>query len=82
MKRKKLLKTLSEFFDADGRKQRKHRTDLADLLKKLKTKEFDLEKKLLTAKDDYKRQRLNKELEIVRAQYQKGMTTLEGLEDS
>ena len=36
MKRKKILKSLAELLDAEGRKQRKHRAELKEVLKQLK----------------------------------------------
>ena len=82
MKRKKLLKTLGELLDRDGRKQRKHRDELEALLTKLKTKEVELEEKLLLEKDERKQMRLGRELEIVKAQHAKGAETLKGLDES
>jgi hypothetical protein len=79
MKRKKLLNKLAEFLDMKGRKQRKHHDDLEVLLIKLKKKEADLEKELLLEKDGHKQKRLNKELDIVKAQYAKGRKTLQQL---
>ncbi len=80
MKRKKLLNKLAGFLDMKGRKQRKHHDDLEALLIKLKKKQADLEKKLLLQKDGHKQKRLNKELDIVKAQYAKGMKALQELE--
>ena len=80
MKRKRLLKTLAEFLDGEGRKQRKHREELATLLKKLRKKEVELEEKMALEKDGHRRQRLGKELEIVKAQHAKGVKTMEGLD--
>lgn len=80
MKRKKLLNKLAEFLDMKGRKQRKHSDELSALMIKLKKKEVDLENMLLVEKQGHKRKRLNKELDIVRAQYAKGKNTLQELE--
>lgn len=82
MKRKKLLNKLVEFLDMKGRKQREHRDDLNMLLIKLKKKKVDLEKELLLEKDGRKQKRLNKELDIVKAQYAKGVKALQDLEKS
>jgi len=79
MKRKKLLKTLANFLDMDGRKQRKHREELKALLKKLREKKVELEQKMLLEKDERKRKRLGKELEIINAQRLKGLKALEDL---
>lgn len=80
MKRKKLLNKLAGFLDMKARKQRKHYDDLDALLIKLKKKQSDLEKELLQQKDGHKQKRLKKELDIVKAQYAKGMKTLQELE--
>ena len=80
MKRKKLLNKLAGFLDMKARKQRKHHDDLEALLIKLKKKQADLEKELLLQKDGHKQKRLNKELDIVKAQYAKGMKALQELE--
>jgi len=79
MKRKKLLKTLANFLDMDGRKQRKHSDELKALLKKLREKKVELEEKMLLEKDERKRKRLGKELEIINAQRLKGLKALQDL---
>ena len=76
MKRKKLLNKLAEFLDMKGRKQRKHRDDLEELLVKLTEKKAGLEKEMLREKDGHKCKRLGKELDIIRAQYAKGEQAL------
>jgi len=82
MKRKKLLKTLAELLDREGRRQRQHRDELETLLTKLKKKQVGLEEKMLAERDGRKKERLGKELEIVKAQHAKGVDTLQGLEES
>lgn len=82
MKRKKLLKALTDLLDAEGRKQRKHHDELKILLKKLAKKEIELEDRMQSEKDKYKQKRLVKELEIVRAQHAKGEAALENMEKS
>ncbi len=80
MRRKKLLNKLADFLDMKGRKQRKHRDDLNALLIRLKKKKVDLEQELLQEKDGHKQKRLGKELDIVKAQYAKGLKALQDLE--
>jgi len=80
MKRRKLLKTLADFLDQEGRKQRRHSAELSALLEKLKQKELELEEKMRVEKDEHKHKRFGKELEIVRAQHEKGVKTLQSLE--
>ena len=80
MKRKKLLKMLTELMDREGRKKRKHAAELEELLKQLKEKQVLLEDKVEKEKDKHKRKRLAKELDIVKAQYAKGFEALQNLE--
>ncbi len=82
MKRKKLLKTLAEFLDSEGRKQRKHRVELETLLAKLEKKQAELEEKIKAEKAGRRQERLKMELGIVKAQHAKGVETLQGLEES
>ncbi len=82
MKRKRLLKTLGDLLDMEGRKQRKHRDELKALLKKLKKKEVELKAKMQLEKNERKQKRLGKELEIIKAQRTKGVMTLRGLKVS
>ena len=82
MKRKKLLKALGELLDVEGRKRRRHQAELRALLKELEKKEAQLEKKVLREKDERKKKRLAKELAIVKAQYAKGVETMQTLEAS
>ena len=79
MKKTKLLKSLARVLDMDGRKQRKHRDELKDLLKELKKKKLELEQKMLHEKDERKLNRLGKELEIINAQRLKGLKALQEL---
>ena len=82
MKRKKLLKSLATLLDMEGHKQRKHRDELKALLKKLKQKKVELEEKMLLEQDERKLKRLGKELEIIRAQREKGLKALQDLMES
>lgn len=82
MKRKKLLKTLGDLLDMEGRKQRKHRDELKVLLKKLRKKEVELKAKMQLEKNERKQTRLEKEIEIIKAQRTKGVMTLRGLKVS
>ena len=80
MKRKKLLKKLTDFLGKKDRKMREHRAELEELLQNLKDKENRLEQKMQAEKDKHKRKRLSKEIEVVRAQYTKGTKVLDSLE--
>ena len=79
MKRKKLLNKLAGFLDMEERKQRKHRDELKILLKKLKKKKVEQQEKMLAENDNRKRDRLGKELEIIKAQREKGLKALQDL---
>ena len=82
MKRKKLLEALKGVMRKEERKKGRHQAELKKLLKKLKEKQAQLEEKLLMEQGSQKRKHLNKELEIVKAQYAKGLQTLHTLETS
>lgn len=82
MKRKRLLKKLSEFLDRDARKQRKHHDELKMLLKKLREKEVALKEKMQLEKNERSQNRLGKELDIIRAQRTKGIKALQDLNES
>jgi hypothetical protein len=73
---------LADFLDKEGDKQRRHRAELEDLLNKLKKKEIELKERVLIEKDEHKHKRLNKELEIVKAQRTKGLKTLQEMKGS
>ncbi|MGB5259538.1 MAG: hypothetical protein WBO34_03335 [Gammaproteobacteria bacterium] len=79
MKRKKLLNKLADLLDMKGRKQRKHRDELNVLLIKLKKKKVDLKQELRQETDGHRQKRLEKELDIVEAQYVKGLEALQDL---
>ncbi len=57
-----------------------HTVELEELLKQLKEKQVLLEDKMEKEKDKHKRKRLGKELDIVKAQYAKGIEALQNLE--
>ncbi len=80
MKRKKLLKTLADLLDAEGRKKRRHSAELKELLDKLERKEALLEEKMLSETDKLRQRRLRIELDVVKAQHAKGVETLLDLE--
>ena len=80
MKRKRLLEALSDLLGKKSRGKQRHYQELKKLLKKLKDKEIQLEEKVLEEKDKHKRKRFEKELEIVKAQYAKGLGALQDLE--
>ena len=76
MKRRKLLKSLAGFLDQSERMKRKHRDELEALLEKLENKELELQEKAKLEKDERTRRRFNKEIEIIKAQREKGLQAL------
>lgn len=73
MKQKKLLEKLKIFFDSDAREREKQKSDVKDILKKLKKKEHHLKNKLEEEGDEEKRNRIQQKIDIVHAQRQKGI---------
>jgi hypothetical protein len=76
MKRKKLLKKLSDYFDMDARKLCQKRDKMKELLRQLRKKEKQLQIKHDTEEDEQKKKRLQKHLAIVHAQRVKGISAL------
>ncbi len=73
MKQKKLLDKLKIFFDSDARDREKQKSDIKDILKKLKKKERKLKKKLVAEKNIEKRNRFQQEIDVIYAQRNKGI---------
>ncbi|MDP6184531.1 MAG: hypothetical protein QF609_12015 [Gammaproteobacteria bacterium] len=73
MKQKKLLDKLKTFFDAGARERERQRTDIKDILKKLKKRERKLKEKLAAEKSGGKRKRLQQEIDVIYAQRKKGV---------
>jgi len=73
MNKKKLLKKLQEFFDADQQEKVKHIRQIKKVLKKLKEKERNIQQKLELCDDAGKAIELQKELDIIYAQRMKGV---------
>ncbi len=76
MKQKKLLEKLKEFFDSDTRERKKQRSDVKDILKKLKKRERHLKEKLEDEKDEEKRNRIQQKIDVVYAQRKKGIALI------
>jgi len=71
--KKKLLKKLQDFFDADQREKERHLGDIKRILKKLKEKERKLQKDLGLCGAGKQCELLKQELDIVYAQRTKGV---------
>ncbi|MCG8426553.1 MAG: hypothetical protein MI754_04250 [Chromatiales bacterium] len=76
MKRKKLLKQLSNYFDMDRRELCERRDKMKLLLKQLRQKERELKQRCKTEIDDDKLRRLKKHRATVHAQRVKGIKAL------
>jgi hypothetical protein len=79
MKKRKLLKKVSDFMDLGKRKQCARKDKLKGILKQLSAKEKKLLKKIEDERDNDKKKRLCKEAEIVHAQRLKGLKHLKEL---
>ncbi len=79
MKQEKLLDKLKTFFDADAREREKQKSDIKDILKKLKKKERKLKEKLDTERNTNKRKRFQQEIDVIYAQRNKGIKLIKEL---
>lgn len=79
MKQKKLLDKLKTFFDADARERDKQKSDIKDILKKLKKRERKLKGKLDAEKNTDKRKRFQQEIDVIYAQRSKGIKLIKEL---
>ncbi|MBL1142498.1 MAG: hypothetical protein HND53_10740 [Proteobacteria bacterium] len=73
MKQKKLLEKLKIFFDSNAREKKKQKSDVRNVLKKLKKRERQLKEKLELESNKAKQKRLQQKIDIVRAQRKKGI---------
>ena len=81
MKRRKLLQALSDLLDQKKSRKLKQLDELKLLLAKLEVKRIELKQEIPLEKNKRKRKRLGKELEVIAAQYEKGLKNLKKLED-
>ncbi|MDF1582521.1 MAG: hypothetical protein RQ733_07025 [Methyloprofundus sp.] len=81
MGKKKLLKKLQDFFDADQRQKERHVGDIKRILKKLKEKERKLQKELELCSTGEQCVALQQELDIVYAQRMKGVRIVKEIKD-
>ncbi len=73
MSKKKLLKKLQEFFDADQREKEHRIQQIKKVLKKLKEKEHKIKEKIKHSRDQVFIAELQQELDIIYAQRMKGI---------
>ena len=79
MKQKKLLDKLKTFFDSDIREGEKQKSDIKDILKKLKKRERKLMEKLDNENNAGKRKRFQQEIDVIYAQRGKGIKLIKEL---
>jgi len=77
--KKKLLKKLKSYMDADAEKLQQEDEGLTKVLKKLKKKELHLKALIAAEKDKDDREMLEQELKIVHSQRKKGVKLLSSL---
>jgi len=77
--KKKLLKKLKSYMDADAEKLREEDDGLTKVLKKLKKKEQHLKTLISAEKDKDDREMLEQELKVVHSQRKKGVKLLSSL---
>ena len=73
MKQEKLLDKLKIFFDSDARERKKQKSDIKDILKKLKKRERKLKGKLDAENNAGKRKHFQQEIDVIYAQRKKGI---------
>lgn len=81
MNKKKLLKKLQDFFDADQREKERRYKDIKRILKKLKEKERKLKGKLIVCEETEKAVELQQELDIIYAQRTKGIKIIKAMNE-
>ena len=81
MKSKKLLAALRDLLDRKKSKRLKHLDELKALLAKLEKKKLKLQERIPLEKNKHKLERLRKELEIIKVQQEKGVKTVQKLEE-
>ena len=79
MKQKKLLDKLKTFFDSGAREREKQKSDIKDILKKLKKRGRKLKEKLNAEKNAGKRKLFQQEIDVIYAQRKKGIKLIKGL---
>jgi hypothetical protein len=79
MKQQKLLDKLKIFFDSDTREREKQKSDIKDILKKLKKRERKLKEKMDNENNAGKCKRFQQEIDVIYAQRKKGIKLIKGL---
>ena len=79
MKLKKALNKLSDYLNAQKREQLEEYDSIKKVLKKLKKKRDHLREQIDKSDDEFERERLQKKLDVLTAQRQKGLQLLKDL---
>ena len=79
MKQEKLLDKLKTFFDSDAREREKQKSDIKNILKKLKKRERKLKEKLDAENNAGKRKHFQQEIDVIYAQRKKGIKLIKEL---
>ncbi len=79
MKEKKLLNKLKAFFGSSERKRKKQKSDVKEILKKLKKRERRIKQKQSSEKKAAKRKQLQREIDVIYAQRKKGIKLIRKL---
>ncbi|NWF36853.1 hypothetical protein [Mariprofundus sp. KV] len=77
--KKKLLKRLKSYMNAEAEQLQQEDDGLSKVLKKLKKKEKHLKELIAAERDDDEREMLEQELKVIRSQRKKGITLLSSL---
>ncbi len=79
MKEKKLLNKLKAFFGSSERKRKKQKSDVKEILRKLKKRERKIKQKQSSEKKAAKRKQLQREIDVIYAQRKKGIKLIRKL---
>lgn len=79
MNKIKLLTRLQLFFNADAKEKKKEAEEIKGVIKKLKIKENNIKKMLAECQDEEMKKALQLEVDIIKAQVDKGRAALKNL---
>ncbi|WP_305907005.1 hypothetical protein Q9L42_018120 [Methylomarinum sp. Ch1-1] len=79
MNKVKLLTRLQEFFNADEKQKREKAEEIKDVIEKLKTKQLKITRMLSECQDEQMKKALQMEVDIIKAQIEKGNDVLKEL---
>ncbi|PLW70721.1 hypothetical protein [Pseudohalioglobus lutimaris] len=82
MKRKKLLKKLSDLLTIGTEADKDEVGKLRDVLKALKVKQADLQEELESVQGDHERRKISKQIEVIRRQREKGIEVYKSIKEA